>query len=622
VSEQRGGATALPLDRQGQQPGRNLLAGGHHHILLAFVGRGSHRLRQLQQPVGLARQRADHHDQVVPLGARPEAAAGNLANPAHVRNRGPSELLDQKHRARECSGTAPAAQSGRGIVRPVTVAIDGSSLGLEQMAAVAAGGARVAVAPAALAAVKRARALVDRLAEAPQPTYGINTGFGKLAEVPVAHADLRQLQRNLVLSHSAGVGAPLSPPETRALMLLRANVLAKGYSGIRTETLELLVGMLNSDVLPVVPERGSVGASGDLAPLAHLALTLIGEGEAFHRGERLPSRQALANAGLSPRVLEAKEGLALVNGTQAMCAVGGLALLKAERLAALADLCGATAVEGMLGSQKPFEAHLHAIRPHPGQIAVAANLAALLSGSPLNESHRDCGKVQDAYSLRCMPQVHGAARDALAFARSVLEVELNAATDNPLVFADREEVVSGGNFHGQPVSQALDFAAIALAQLGAISERRTEQLVNPTLSGLPPFLAPKSGLNSGFMIAQVTAAALVAESRILCHPACVDSIPTSAGREDHVSMGMTAALKARQVVDLIQTVLAIELLVACQAVDLRAPVVPAEPIARVHRLVRSRVPPMWEDRELHRDIAAVRELMDGDRLLEASRDLS
>jgi histidine ammonia-lyase len=500
----------------------------------------------------------------------------------------------------------------------VTVTIDGASLKLEEVGAVAAG-AKVAVAPAAMAAVARARRLVDRLAEAPQPTYGINTGFGTLAEVPIAHGDLRQLQRNLILSHSAGVGPPLSRPETRALMLLRANVLAKGYSGIRPQTLDLLVGALNADLLPVVPERGSVGASGDLAPLAHLALTLIGEGEAFYRGERLPSRAALAQAGLTPCVLEAKEGLALVNGTQAICAVGSLSLLIAERLAALADVCGATTLEGLLGSQRPFGAHLHAIRPHPGQIAVAAHLTSLLAGSALNESHRDCGKVQDAYSLRCMPQVHGAARDALGFARSVLSIELNAATDNPLVFPDREEVVSGGNFHGQPVSQALDFAAIALTQLGAISERRTEQLVNPTLSGLPPFLAPKSGLNSGFMIAQVTAAALVAESRILSHPACVDSIPTSAGREDHVSMGMSAALKARQVAERIQHVLAVELLVACQAIDLRAPVAPAGPVARVHRLVRSRVPPMWEDRELHRDIEAVRSLMDGDQLLEAAR---
>jgi histidine ammonia-lyase len=500
----------------------------------------------------------------------------------------------------------------------VTVTIDGASLGLEEMAAVA-GGARVAVSAAAMSEVKRARTLIDRLAESPKPTYGVNTGFGTLAEVPIARGDLRQLQRNLILSHSAGVGTPLSPPETRALMLLRANVLAKGYSGIRPETLELLVAALNAGVLPVVPERGSVGASGDLAPLAHLALMLIGEGEAFFNGERLPSRQALAQAGLSPCVLEAKEGLALVNGTQAICAVGGLSLLRAERLAALADLCGAATVEGLLGSQKPFGAHLHAIRPHPGQVAVAANLMSLLAGSALNESHRDCGKVQDAYSLRCMPQVHGAARDALRFARSVLAIELNSATDNPLVFADREEVVSGGNFHGQPVSQALDFAAIALVQLGAISERRTEQLVNPNLSGLPPFLAPKSGLNSGFMIAQVTAAALVAESRILSHPACVDSIPTSAGREDHVSMGMGAALKARQVTGLIQTVLAVELLVACQAIDLRSPVAPAPAVGRVHRLVRSLVPPMWEDRELYRDIEAVRVLMDGDLLLEAAR---
>ncbi len=500
-----------------------------------------------------------------------------------------------------------------------TLLLDGESLRIEDLGRVAAGGVAVALAPAARERIVRARALVDRLAESPKATYGVNTGFGTLAEIPIARADLEKLQRNLVLSHAAGVGAPLPLPEARGLMLLRANVLAKGHSGIRPQTVDLLLSALAADIVPVVPEQGSVGASGDLAPLAHLALVLIGEGEAFHRGERRPSRDALAAAGLSPVVLGPKEGLALVNGTQAICAVAGLALLRAQALAELADVCGATVVEGLLGSQRPFQPHLHAVRPHPGQRAVAAHLLALLEGSPLNASHADCKKVQDAYSLRCMPQVHGAVRDALAFAHGTLSVELNAATDNPLVFADREEIVSGGNFHGQPVSQAADMIAIGLAQLAAISERRIEQLVNPSLSGLPPFLAPEGGLHSGFMIAQVTAAALVAELRLLAHPACVDSIPTSAGREDHVSMGMGAALKARRAAELCRTVLAIELLVACQAVDLRAPIRPAEPIGRVHAAVRRRVPPMWQDRELHRDIAAVCELVDAGAILAAAR---
>ncbi|MHB1846717.1 MAG: histidine ammonia-lyase [Deltaproteobacteria bacterium] len=493
---------------------------------------------------------------------------------------------------------------------PATVRLDGDSLTLEDVERVALGEAAAELSSSVGARLASARRLVDRLADSPKPTYGINTGFGLLAETPIDRGDLERLQRNLILSHAAGVGAPLPLPEARALMLLRVNVLAKGHSGVRPAVVDLLLSALSAGIAPVVPERGSVGASGDLAPLAHLALVVIGEGEAFFRGERLKSREALARAGLAPLVLQAKEGLALVNGTQAICAVGALALLRAERLSRLADVCGAATVEGLLGSQRPFGKDLHDIRPHPGQRAVAAHLRALLHESPLNESHQGCAKVQDAYSLRCMPQVHGAARDGLAFARATFAIEINSATDNPLVFTEREEVVSGGNFHGQPVAQAADMIPIALAQLAAISERRIEQLVNPSLSGLPPFLAKNSGLNSGFMIAQVTAAALVAELRLLAHPACVDSIPTSAGREDHVSMGMGAALKARAAAELCRTVLAIELLVACQAIDLRAPVRPAEPIARVHAEVRRRVPPMWEDRELHKDIEAVCDLID------------
>ena len=502
------------------------------------------------------------------------------------------------------------------------VLLDGDTLTLEEVQAVASGHARAAVSPEARDRVRRARALVEARLEDGEAHYGINTGFGTLAEVRIPREDLERLQRNLVLSHAAGVGAPLPLPETRALMLLRANVLAKGASGIREETLDLLVAMLDRGVIPVIPERGSVGASGDLAPLAHLALVLVGEGEAFLFGpprpgaegapERLPGREALRRAGLVPVVLQAKEGLALVNGTQAMAAVGTLALLRAERLASLADLAGAMTLEGLLGSQRPFAAEIQAVRGQLGQVASAARLRALLAGSELNASHQGpgCHKVQDPYSLRCMPQVHGAARDGVTFCRQVLAREVNAATDNPLVFPGSGEIVSGGNFHGQPVALALDVLAIAASHLAAISERRVEQLVNPSLSGLPPFLAPQPGLNSGFMIAQVTSAALVSENKVLCHPASVDSIPSSAGREDHVSMGVTAALKARQVVENVRTCLAIELLVAAQALDLRAPLRPAPPVADAHARIRARVPHLSEDRALHRDIEAVCRLVD------------
>ena len=501
------------------------------------------------------------------------------------------------------------------------VLLDGDTLTLDEVVLIARGGARAQLSPAARDRVRRARAVVEAHLEDGRAHYGINTGFGTLAEVRIAREDLGRLQRNLVLSHAAGVGAPLPAAEARALMLLRANVLAKGVSGIREETLDLLLALLDRGVLPVVPERGSVGASGDLAPLAHLALLLIGEGEALvARGdavpERMPAVEALRRAGLAPVALQPKEGLALVNGTQAMAAVGTLALMRAERLATVADLAGAMTLEGLLGSHRPFLPEIQAARGQPGQIAAAARLRELLAGSELNASHQgpDCHKVQDPYSLRCMPQVHGAARDGLAFCRGVLAREVNGATDNPLVFPDTGEIVSGGNFHGQPVALALDVLAIAASHLAAISERRVEQLVNPSLSGLPPFLAPRLGLDSGFMIAQVTSAALVSENKVLCHPASVDSIPSSAGREDHVSMGMTAALKARQVVENVRTCLAVELLVAAQALDLRAPLRPARKVAEAHARIRAVVPHLSEDRPLHRDIEAVCRLVDEGRL--------
>jgi histidine ammonia-lyase len=496
------------------------------------------------------------------------------------------------------------------------VLIDGDTLGLEEVRAVARGEARVELAPAARLRVRAARQLVEaRLCDG-APHYGINTGFGTLAEVRIGDADLAKLQRNLVLSHAAGVGQPLPPAEVRALVLLRANVLAKGLSGVREATLDLLVDLLDRDVVPVVPERGSVGASGDLAPLAHLALVLIGEGEAWWNGERLAGGEALRRAGLSPLVLAAKEGLALVNGTQAMAAVGSLALLRAEQLARTADVAGAMALEGLLGSHLPFLAEVQEARGQVGQVAAAAHLRALLADSPLHASHQGpgCHKVQDPYSLRCMPQVHGAARDGIGFCRGVLGREVNAATDNPLVFASTGAIVSGGNFHGQPVSLALDVLAIATSHLAAISERRVEQLVNPSLSGLPPFLARNPGLDSGYMIAQVTSAALVSENKVLCHPASVDSIPSSAGREDHVSMGMAAALKARQVVENVRTCLAIELLVAAQALELRKPLRPAARVVEALSRVRAAVPPLDGDRELHRDVEAVCRLVDEGQL--------
>jgi len=497
--------------------------------------------------------------------------------------------------------------------------LDGNSLTLEQIEEVAVHGRKVGLSAQARANVERARALVEKVAEGDEPAYGINTGFGTLAEVRIEKKDLRQLQRNLIVSHSVGVGEPLPVHEARALLLLRCNVLAKGYSGIRPGTIELGLELLNRGVTPVVPQRGSVGASGDLAPLAHLALVFIGEGEAFVEGQRLSGKDALQKVNLTPVILEAKEGLTLVNGTQAMCAVGVHALLAAEELAELFDVAGAMTIEGMLGSHVPFMHEVYAVRPHAGHGKVSTHLRELLAESELVKTHVDCDKVQDPYSMRCIPQVHGAAREGLGFCRRILEIEVNAGTDNPLVFAQSGQIVSAGNFHGQPISLALDVLAMSLTQLASISERRVEQMVNPSLSGLPPFLAKNSGLNSGFMIAQVTSAALVAESRILSHPASVDSIPSSAGREDHVSMGMTAALKARQVVDHVTHVLAIELLVAAQAVDFRAPVKPGHGVHVAHQLIRTKVPHMDVDRELHKDVRAVVSLIESGELLRAVR---
>ncbi len=496
-------------------------------------------------------------------------------------------------------------------------------LTLEALAAVARGARRVEIGSDALARMTQARAVVDEVVrggDAAPAVYGVNTGFGALAEVRISADQVARLQQNLVRSHAAGVGQPLARDAVRGMMLLRAAVLATGRSGARPVCCERLCELLNAGVHPVIPARGSVGASGDLAPLAHLALGMIGEGLAEYRGETLPAAEALAAAGLAPLVLEAKEGLTLMNGTQHMTSVGGLAVFDAEATARIADLAGAMSLEALKGTARAFDARVIGARPHPGQQAVAVLLRELLADSPIAESHKDCGKVQDPYSLRCMPQVHGASRDVLEFARQVLEREAASSTDNPLVFVDTGEMISGGNFHGQPVALALDAAAIAVAELANISERRVEQLVNPHLSsGLPPFLAPDSGLNSGFMIAQVTAAALVSENKVLAHPASVDSIPSSAGREDHVSMGATAALKLAIIHDHVRTVLAIELLCAAQGLDLRRPLATTRPLEAVHSAIRAKVPAMMVDRPLAPDIAAVRALIDDGTLLAAAR---
>jgi histidine ammonia-lyase len=467
-------------------------------------------------------------------------------------------------------------------------------------------------------------AVVEGGADAPA-VYAVNTGFGGLVDVRISPAQVLDLQRNLVRSHAAGVGAPLPRDAVRAMMLLRAAVMATGHTGARPQVCEFLCKMLEAGVHPVIPSRGSVGASGDLAPLAHLALALMGEGIAEYRGENMPSAVALGKARLSPLNLQAKEGLSLINGTQHMTAVGALALYDAIHTCAIADIAGAMSLEALKGTMRAFDERVLGTRPHPGAQKTGAFLRRLLADSEIAESHRDCGKVQDAYSLRCMPQVHGASRDLLGFARNVVELEANSCTDNPLVFADDAgapdvgELISGGNFHGQPVAQALDVAAIAVAELADISERRLERMINPHYSnGLPPFLTPESGLNSGFMAAQYSAAALVSENKVLCHPASVDSIPTSAGAEDHVSMGPTSALKLVQIHDHVRTVLAIELLAAAQGLDLRLPLRPGRFLQPVWAAIRKMVPPMFRDRPIHTDIAAVRGLIDDGTLLAAA----
>jgi histidine ammonia-lyase len=499
-----------------------------------------------------------------------------------------------------------------------TIIIDGNSLSLEQVEQVALENAQIKLSDECVSGVIKCREYVDKVIANGDIVYGLTTGFGKFSTVTIPQENIAELQLNLIRSHATNLGPAYTRAQTRAIMLLRINVLAKGFSGIRLQTLQTLVEMLNKGVHPHIPMRGSVGASGDLSPLSHLALPLIGEGEAEYQDTLMSGAEAMASAGITPVVLQAKEGLALNNGTQVMAAVGVLQLLAGERLCLSADIIASASIDALKGTPRAFDALIHNLRPHPGQLNSAANIRNLLTNSPLRESHRDCGNVQDAYSLRCTPQVHGAVRDALAYARRVLEIEINSATDNPLIFADEGKVISGGNFHGEPLAIALDTMAIAISELASISERRVEQMLNPALNrGLSPFLALRPGIDSGYMIAQLTAASMVSENKVLAHPASVDSIPTSANQEDHVSMGSVSAIKLLQVVENVVSVLAIELMVAMSALEQRD-LPSSEALESVHRLVRDQIPRLQGDRVMYPDMRCAVEMVRSGNVIEAA----
>lgn len=489
------------------------------------------------------------------------------------------------------------------------VKIDGNRLTLEEFEQVVFNGTLVALSSEARRNMLESRKVVERIADSDTPAYGINTGFGKLADRHINHSQIKTLQMNLIRSHACGVGPPLSEAETRGMMLCRANALAKGFSGVRPELVTFLLTLLNRKIHPVIPSQGSVGASGDLAPLAHLSLVLIGEGSVWKGSRTVSGKAALRKAGLRPFLPGAKEGLALLNGTQAMLSLGSLSLLEAEALLDTADVASALSLEALKGTPRAFDERLQQTRPYPGQLKTAAHLRKLLAGSQIRASHLDCPRVQDAYSLRCIPQVHGAIRDTLDLARRTFSIELNAATDNPLVFAKEGELISGGNFHGQPLALIMDYMAIALTELSSISERRIERLINPEYGDLPPFLTHDPGLNSGFMMLQVTAAALTSACKVLAHPASVDSIPTSGNREDHVSMGMGAALKLKQVLNNLRKILAIELLCASQGIDFLQPLQPGIGGKKAYRLVRSISPTLQDDRSLAPDIRLLEEMI-------------
>ncbi len=495
--------------------------------------------------------------------------------------------------------------------------ISGNNLKPEMVEKIAFEPSAVSLSSQALNRIKAGRKVVEKIVRENRTVYGITTGFGRFAEVRISPDDIDRLQENLVKSHATGVGQVFQPHQVRAIMLLQANQLAKGASGVRPVVAQQLADLLNSDIVPLVPQQGSVGASGDLSPLAHIGLVMIGRGQAFYEGRIVSGAAALEKAGMKPLILKAKEGLAITNGTEVMTAVGILNLLEAERLCKMADIAGAMSLEALRGTNVAFDPEIHRLRPHRGQQGSADNLRRLMQGSQIRKSHKECLKVQDAYSLRCMPQVHGATKGALQHIRQVLETELNSVTDNPLVIVNKDQVLSGGNFHGQPVALAMDYLGIAVAELADISERRISRLLDVSLSGLPGFLTRHGGLNSGLMIVQNTAASLVSENKVLAHPSSVDSIPTSANQEDHVSMGTIGARKAGQICDNVRYVLACELLCASQGLEFHKPLKPGKGGNAAYQAIRDRVKPFIYDREFHQDIEEIADLIQGNAILKA-----
>lgn len=494
--------------------------------------------------------------------------------------------------------------------------LDGESLKFDDIWSVALGESKVVLSKQSVSRMQKSRDYIQKRINEGEVIYGVNTGFGSFSNVRISEKDIVQLQKNLIRSHACGIGKPFTPKETRAIMCLRANALSRGHSGIRADVIEKILEFLNNDVLPVIPSQGSVGASGDLAPLSHLALSIIGEGSVWNGRDIVPTAEMLKKKNIQPLELQFKEGLSMINGCQVMTAVGLLGTFEAVRLMKLMDVAGALSLEALRGSRKAFDPLIAATRPHPGEVETATNMRTLLGEtSPIAESHLDCQKVQDAYSLRCMPAVHGAAKNAVRQSLKTLEIEANSSTDNPLVFADSGKILSCGNFHGEPVAFALDFQAIAMSAAASISQCRIEKLINPSMSELPAFLAPDGGLNSGHMIVQVAAASLVSENKILAHPASVDSIPTSADKEDHVSMGTIAARKFRQVVKNSENIVAMEFLSAAQAVDLLAPLKPSGVLLDVYNLIRSKVPYAKVDRVFSDDIRAIKGLIRSGELL-------
>jgi len=501
------------------------------------------------------------------------------------------------------------------------IILDGNSLTLENFHQIVVEKESVSISKQSSEAIRKSRQLVEKAIDSGEKIYSINTGFGYLSKVSIPHDKLQELQINLIRSHAVGVGEPHSEVESRAILLLRANVLAKGFSGVRLELVEFLIQMLNKKIHPVIPCKGSVGASGDLSPLAHLAAVILGEGEAFFEGKRIPGKEALARAGLQPFTLGPKEGLSLINGTQQMTGLGALLLKKSLELVDLADLITSASLEGILGTPKAFVSWVQETRPYPGQKRSAELVRRFMEKSEITESHANCGRVQDPYSFRCVPQVHGAVRDLLRFVGETISIEMNAATDNPLVNSQTEELISQGNFHGQPIAFALDILSMALSELSSMSERRLAKLIDPQFSSLPAFLVKEEGINSGFMMPQVTAASLVSENKLLTHPASTDSIPTSNEKEDHVSMGPIGARKAKTILENTTYVLAIEALAACQALDLRKPLKPGTGAEFLFKAIRKHVPSLDQDRYLHEDIAKVFRLFsEGDLYQSASKE--